>query len=403
MNVLFLTLVSIEDINEQGIYHDLIKEFRNRNVNIFVVCPRERRMKVDTELFEDGRIKILKVKTGNITKTNVIEKGITTVTIEKVFLNAVKKYFKKIKFDMIIYSTPPITFYKIIKYFKLKDKAISYLMLKDIFPQNAVDIGLIKKTSFLYKYFRKKEEKLYDISDFIGCMSPRNCEYILKHNHIDKEKIEVFSNSIKISDFSAPPPYLDVHERYSIPKNKVLFLYGGNLGKPQGIDFLINVIDNFEKLEDIFLLIVGSGTEYRKIESHLSVSKICNTKLISFLPKRDYDSILKKADAGLIFLDKRFTIPNFPSRLTAYMDYALPIIAATDKNTDIKETLELSECGFWCESGDTGLFMKYVDILSRDKEKRVKMGKNGRKYLEKNYNIEKNIDILLKHLYKTEA
>ena len=171
MNVLFLTLVSIEDINEQGIYHDLIKEFRNRNVNIFVVCPRERRMKVDTELFEDGRIKILKVKTGNITKTNVIEKGITTVTIEKVFLNAVKKYFKKIKFDMIIYSTPPITFYKIIKYFKLKDKAISYLMLKDIFPQNAVDIGLIKKTSFLYKYFRKKEEKLYDISDFIGCMS----------------------------------------------------------------------------------------------------------------------------------------------------------------------------------------------------------------------------------------
>ena len=62
-------------------------------------------------------------------------------------------------------------------------------------------------------------------------------------------------------------------------------MYGGNLGKPQGIDFLINVIDNFEKLEDIFLLIVGSGTEYRKIESHLSVSKICNTKLISFLPK----------------------------------------------------------------------------------------------------------------------
>jgi len=85
------------------------------------------------------------------------------------------------------------------------------------------------------------------------------------------------------------------------------------------------------------------------------------------------------------------------------MDYALPIIAATDKNTDIKETLELSECGFWCESGDTEAFMKYVEILSKDKEKRVKMGKNGRKHLESNYNIEKNIDIILKHLYKTEA
>jgi glycosyltransferase involved in cell wall biosynthesis len=403
MNVLFLTLVSIEDINEQGIYHDLIKEFRNRNVNIFVLCPRERRMGLETELFEDDCIKILKVKTGNITKTNVIEKGITTLTIERVFLNAVKKYFKKVKFDMIIYSTPPSTFYKIINFFKKKDNAISYLMLKDIFPQNAVDIGLIKKASFLYKYFRKKEEKLYDISDFIGCMSPKNCEYVLKNNHIAKEKIEVFPNSIKISDFSTATDYSDIYQRYSIPKDKILFLYGGNLGKPQGIAFLIDIIDNFEKLENSFLLIVGSGTEYGKIENHILTHKICNTKLISFLPKKDYDSILKKADVGLIFLDKRFTIPNFPSRLTAYMDYALPILAATDKSTDLKETLEHSECGFWCESGDTEAFMKYVEILSKDKEKRVKMGKNGRKYLEKNYNIEKNIDILLKHLYKTEA
>ena len=58
-----------------------------------------------------------------------------TIMIEYQYLIAIKKHFKNVKFDMVMYSTPPITFNKIIKYFKTRQNSKTYLILKDIFPQ----------------------------------------------------------------------------------------------------------------------------------------------------------------------------------------------------------------------------------------------------------------------------
>ena len=199
MNVLFLTLSNLENINERGIYSDFLRELSKRGINIYVVFPRQKRENLPTALTKDGNITFLKVRTGNITKTkSFIEKGISTIRLERQYLRAIKFYFKDIHFDMVIYSTPPINFNKIIKYYRKTQNSKTYLILKDIFPQNAVDIGLLRKNSILYKIFRKKEINLYKNSDYIGCMSGKNAEYILRHNNfIEKEKVEIFPNAIE--------------------------------------------------------------------------------------------------------------------------------------------------------------------------------------------------------------
>lgn len=406
MNILFLTLSNMENINQRGIYTDLVRELSKRGINMYVVSPREKRQNLPTEFVSEGNINILKVRTGNITKTkSFIEKGISTIRIEDQYLNAIIKYFKNIKFDMVIYSTPPITFNKIIRYFKKRDNSKTYLMLKDIFPQNAVDIGAMKYGSLLWKYFRKKEINLYKNSDMIGCMSQGNVEYILKQNpFIDKNKVEIFPNAIKpIERIETRIKDKEVLKKFNIPFNSTLFVYGGNLGKPQGIDFLLEVGDNFYKVDNGYLLIVGSGTEYSKIESFIKNRKPKNVSLYERLPKDEYDKLISSADVGLIFLDKRFTIPNFPSRLTSYMENSLPVLAATDVNTDLKDVLKDSNSGFWCESGDLDSFIRHVKLLSKDKELRERMGLNGRLYLEENYDVTKTVNILLKHLYGDEA
>ncbi|MDK2839889.1 MAG: hypothetical protein PWQ83_1455 [Thermosipho sp. (in: thermotogales)] len=404
MNVLFLTLSTIENLRENGIYLDLINEFSNRGINIYVVSPREKRMNLNTELIVDRNIKNLRVRIGNITKTkNFIEKGISTLLFEYQYLKAIKKYFRNVNFDLLIYSTPPISYNRIIKYFKKKQIIKTYLMLKDIFPQNAVDLGLIKKNSIIYKYFRQKEKELYKLSDYIGCMSKANVEYILKHNpYLNKEKVEIFPNSILPKDKKEilkekGQNKAEVYDKYNIPSNKTLFIYGGNLGKPQGIDFLIEVMKNFDRINNSYLLIVGDGTEFNKLRIAIHEHKLKNVKLIKYLPKNEYNKLLSTSDVGLIFLDNRFTIPNFPSRLTSYMEYGLPVLAATDKNTDIKDVLIKYEAGFWCESGDIKSFIKYANALANNKELREKMGENGRNYLEKHFDIRKNIDIILNH------
>ena len=167
MNVLFLTLEDFNSVeNTRSINADLLREFLKNGNDVYVVSPIERRKGINTHIFSEGRVTFLKQRIGNIQKTNIIEKGLSTLTIEKKLINGIKKHFDDVSFDLILYCTPPITFLGAVKYVKTRDRARTYLLLKDIFPQNAVDLGMLSTTgikSILYKHFQKKEKQLYAI------------------------------------------------------------------------------------------------------------------------------------------------------------------------------------------------------------------------------------------------
>ena len=96
----------------------------------------------------------------------------------------------------------------------------------------------------------------------------------------------------------------------------------------------------------------------------------------------------------MIFLDSRFSIPNFPSKTLSYFECSLPIVAAIDKNTDYGQMLEETNSGFYSIHGDIKGFKEIFNKLINDKKLRVKMGSNGRKYFEKECNVEKSVKIL---------
>ncbi len=185
MNILFLTLGRMNSIEQHAIYPDLLRKFRQYGHDIYTVSAYEKRNGFPTSCVNDHWASMLRVKIGNITKCGIIEKGISTLMIETQYKQAIQKYFSDVKFDLVMYSTPPITLAGVVNYIKKRDGARSYLLLKDIFPQNAVDLGMMTTTgpkSIIYKMFRRKEKQLYALSDMIGCMSPANVEFVLKHN-----------------------------------------------------------------------------------------------------------------------------------------------------------------------------------------------------------------------------
>ena len=163
MNILFLTMVPrMDHVEVHGIYTDLMRKFRDEGHEVYIVYPRERRFRLSTEVVVANHVRSLGVKTLNVTKTNVVEKGVGQVFLEYQFKKALKKYFGTVRFDVILYSTPPITLTRVIKYAKqCNPSAMSYLLLKDIFPQNAVDLGMLTTRGLkgvVYKFFRRKEK-----------------------------------------------------------------------------------------------------------------------------------------------------------------------------------------------------------------------------------------------------
>lgn len=400
MNILFLTTGRLESIEQHALYPDLLRCFRDNGHNIYSVSTYERRVKKETEYVEEDGYHALRVKVGNLTKCGTIEKGISTLLIELQYKTAIRKYMNNVKFDLVLYSTPPITFENVIKYIKKRDNAKTYLLLKDIFPQNAVDIGMMKTTGIMglmYKYFRAKEKQLYKVSDRIGCMSQANVEYILKHNpEIDAQKVEICPNSIEIVDKRiSQEEREDIRKKYDIPLNKKVFVYGGNLGKPQGIPFIIECLKEVKDIEAAYFLIVGDGTEYKVLEKYYNESSQKNFKLMKRLPKEDYDQMVAACDVGLIFLDHRFTIPNFPSRLLGYLQAGLPVLACTDSNTDIGNVIVDGAFGWWCESNDEEGFSKMIFSILKNNEV---LGEKAFSHLKENYSVEKSYEIFMKHI-----
>lgn len=401
MNILFLSLV-FSDRNHVNFYEELLEVFVRNGHKVFVACSNDSRSIEPDGLQEWNGMIVLRIKTGDITgTTNIIKKGLATVSVDYFFKKAIKKNFKNEKFDLILYPTPPITLANTIAWAKKYYGAKTYLMLKDIFPQNAVDLGMMRTSGLkglIHSYFRKKEKFFYSISDIIGCMSPANVKYLLRHNlEIHAEKVEVCPNCLSVP--AEEPAFKrdrsELKKKYGIPADAVVFIYGGNLGKPQGIGFLIDCLRHVKDNHKAFFLIIGEGSEFGRLQKFIDEEKPSNVKLLNYMPKDEYQFVSNQCDVGMMFLDYRFTIPNFPSRILNYLASGNPVLAATDHNSDIGTIARDNGFGFCCESNDVKGFEKAVnDFILADREI---MGKKGWEFFKDNWAVENGYKIIMNH------
>ena len=229
-------------------------------------------------------------------------------------------------------------------------------------------------------------------------MSQANVDFLLRSNpEIPKEKVEILPNAIILN------PQVDreaakeaVRKRYAVPEGAITFLFGGNLGKPQGIPFLIDCLRAVKNRKDFHFIICGEGSEYYLLDEFLSQEKPSNLSLVKFLPKKEYDQLASGCDVGLIILDHRFTIPNYPSRILSYMENSTPVICATDPNTDIGKMVEENGFGYACESNSVNDFIRCLEKLKASDISA--MGGKARETCEKLFSVEECYQTIMKTL-----
>ena len=391
MKILYLSLLGMKSFEDRNIYCDLIKQLIEKGHEVYSIVGdgsfdnSKKTSYTTTSLGSE----ILHISVGRVVKAkNLFKKGLDILTLERKFKKTIKFNCKDKCFDLVLYTAPPITLAGAVNYAKKRFKAKSYLMLKDIFPQNAVDLGMMSKTGIMgivYKMFRRKEKKLYNISDTIGCMSKMNVEYILSHNkYVDESRVEIFPNALYNSSEIVTVDKDAIFEKYNIPQDKIIFIYGGNLGKPQGLDFLVDGIKACESIDNICFIVVGDGSERERVFAALDGVK--NVICMQEMPASDYNNMCASCDVGMIMLDKRSTIPNYPSRTLSYMHNAMPMMACTDVNTDIRNLIEDdAKCGKWCHSDNAEDFVDTIRWFVSNKDNFDEMGQNAKKYLIENF------------------
>lgn len=380
MNVLFL-MFTFPDMNKSfNMYTAMVGHFHADGHQVTVLAPKPGAKK--TEICIEKRIEVLRVKTLPLKNVSNIRKGISNILLPYQYEKELKRFYKGKTFDLIIIPTPPISLGSLAERLKRKHKAKLYLILRDIFPQNAVDLGFMNKRSPIFTYFRKKERRLYQVADSIGCMSHGNIEYTLKHNPgLKRENLHILRNwQYPYTSFGNNPEQLA--SKYQL-EGKFVVIFGGNMGKPQQLENVLELAKRCLVLPDVLFLLLGEGVHIERLRHAVAEQKITNIRITSSVPKQEYQDLLRLCAVGLISLNQNFIIPNIPSKILDYLNVGIPVLAAIDKNTDFGKDMEEAGCGYHSHSGDHEQFFANFLKLYNNPELRVQMGANGKNYFNK--------------------
>ena len=406
MNILYLTLGIIRDDKHTDINSSLMREFVKQGHDVYIISPVERREQKKISHRDYGRFHLHFANIGNYFNTPWIEKGLTTVFLKRSYVKVVTDELTHIDFDLVIYSTPPVTFSGVIQYLRKHYSLNTFLLLKDVWPQSMVDMRILNKKGLqgiVYRYFEIKEKQLYRCSDYIGCMSPACAKYLLKHNrYIRRKQVSVCPNALNFDDEwnqieLTKEERAKIRKRNGIPIDKTVFVFGGNIGKGHDPDFLERCIELNENRNDTFIMFVGKGVYYERIKTYINTKNVRNADIIGYLPQQEYVRLMAACDVGMVTLDHRFTCPNYPSRILSYLVDKKPIIVAQDKASDVGPIAEKNGYGYYCESTNPERFVKLMGKYI-DEERRIEMGERGYAYLHNYYNTKKVYDTMMSSL-----
>ncbi len=393
MNILFV-FFTLPHLSKSSMYSDLVNEFKRKGHNVFPIAPMNSNS-AKSGISIENDIEVLRVNTLDVFSQNLFVKGFANLLLSHQYKKAFNTLWKEKPVDLVIVATPSVMFADFIYYIKKNKFSKVYLMQKDIFPQNAVDLGMMNKKSPLFKFFKKNEIKLLETADLIGCTSPANIKYFLSnYNFISKEKIKLLYNSSKL--FILENNFFSVIDNDL--KDKFLVVFGGNLGKPQQLENVLDLAKKCTEYSDVIFIIIGNGTEVEKFKMTAKTMSLSNLKFIDSLPRQEYFNLISSCKLGLISLHQDFSVPNTPMKLNDYLNAGIPVLASIDRENDLGEILVQNNMGRYAYADSSYELFKQFLNLYKDKELCANLGKNGYEFCVKNLSVEKTYIDIFQHL-----
>ena len=397
MNILFLFARYPENKDGSNLHKDLPDEFCRQGHGVFVATIRERRLSKPTSVSDENDRSVLRVRTGNMfDDVSRIEKAMVMLSMNRSIVSAVKKHWGNIKFDLIVGSTPWTASDKLISDLKSYYKCPAFLILWDLFPQNAKDLGLIKNP-LLLKYFKSRELRSLHNFDHIGCMSKGNLNYVVEnYPSIEKNKMSIFP--LWGSKGRVKQELKVKRQELGFQENDFILVFGGNMGLPQNLSNVIMLANEVKSMNEIKFLFVGKGSESNKLKSLVKELGLSNVSFLDYVERNKYESLMLACNVGLVSLNPKFTVPNFPSKTMDYIKCNLPILGALDKCalSDYGNFVEnKTKIGLCCDAEDMEAYKKNLLRLYQDKDLYERLRGNCQKAYVEEFNINSNYETIM--------
>ena len=396
MNILIISDVYVPNANSSAVLmKDLALSLAKSDISVDILTLSETNtsiMKTHNSLTEEDGVRVLRVNNLKKKKVGLIRRGLSETLLPYFFYKGFHKYLSHKKPDLIICYAQPITLQSTLNKIKKKYGSKVYLVLRDVFPQCARDVGALKH-KIVYNYFKGIEKKLYKVSDYIGVQSANDLKTVLNDYDFIEGKVELLNNWIDVSPYETRIER-DFRREFGL-ENKIVCLFAGNIGKYQELSFLFELIKLNQDKHDVVFLIVGSGSESRELRD--TYGHLKNVLFKEFIDPKQYIDLVRQCDIGLINLNRKLTIQNIPGKLLGYWSSKLPVLASINPGNNLQEIIKDANGGLCSITGDLRQYDDNFYRLCNDNALREKQGMSGYLYVQEHFSVDNAVDRILKH------
>ena len=265
-------------------------------------------------------------------------------------------------FDAIVWYSPTIFLGPIVRWLKKRYTAKSYLILRDIFPQWAADMGIVSRGP-IFRFFNLIANYQYRSADVIGVQAHGNLAFFQANGLSGlSAKLEVLHNWLAdISDVGSP---IDIAQ--TCLRGRRIFVYAGNMGTAQHLDKLVNLAINLRKRSDIGFLFVGRGSEVERLRRLVTEYELTNVLFEDEIDPEHIPGLYAQCHVGMVCLDGRHKTHNIPGKLLSYLQAGLPILASVNEGNDLIAEIERNAVGLASVASDGGDLVPLAIALADD-------------------------------------
>ncbi len=286
-------------------------------------------------------------------------------------------------FDGVVWYSPSIFHGPLVKALKRHSRCRSYLIIRDIFPEWAVDMGLMGR-GLPYRMFDAVARYQYSVADVLGVQTPGNLTYFDGWARRQGRTLEVLQNWLGKPAQARCPICLDE----TVLAGRQVFVYAGNMGVAQGMDIVLDLAEQLQSRADVGFLLVGRGSDVTRLKALAKVRALKNVMFHDEIHPDEIPDLYAQCSAGIVALDPRHRSHNIPGKFLTYMQSGLPVLANVNAGNDLAQMIRAQQVGQVCENNDPLVLQELAEQLLEQIKADARLPSRCKALFEKQFAVE---------------
>jgi glycosyltransferase involved in cell wall biosynthesis len=365
---------------------DLSREFFRQGHSITIILPAPG-LETSWVLENIDGVKVLRLRAFKNKDINYISRTINEILMPFAMLrNFSKSPFASMRWDGVIWHSPTIFLGPIAKALMNASSCKGYLIIRDIFPEWAVDMGLMGR-GLPYKLFKAVANYQYSVAHVIGVQTLGNCGYFDMWRQQPGRQLEVLQNWLgKPAAVRCP-----IRVSETALAGRKVFVYAGNMGIAQGMDILLDLAEVLFHRTDVGFIFVGRGSYSNRLKASTKERKLDNVLFYDEIHPDEIPDLYAQCSAGIVALDPRHKSHNIPGKFLTYMQSGLPVLANVNAGNDLAQMIRDEQVGQVCESNRVDDLVQFANQLLEQLELDVQISSRCRSLFEREFAVDKTV------------